>query len=201
MSRRGFWIIDTGASNHMCHDITLLMDVEALDPRLPFFLPDGGARWVHQVGKGTLPGNIFLHHVLYLPTFKFNLLSVNHLCKTTNVCFTFSSSICCLQDLKTKGTLAVGNAMGALYVLDHTSFHNSSSSLAKSNVDDALSSCNVFASFNNKDQHMLLWHKRFGHASISTLKHIPILSNNMSFVLHSYEICPLAKQPQTTFSP
>ena len=156
---------------------------------------------VYQVGTVNLSGSLSLHRVFYLPTFKFNLLSVHHLCKTANICFNCSSSFCYLQDQKTKEILAVGKAMGALYSLDHTSFYNPSSSLVNPNVHDAPSSCNVLASLNNKDHQSLLWYKRFGHASVSTLRHIPFLSHTLRSDLHHCEVCPLAKQPCLHFSP
>ena len=37
VSGRDYWIVDTGASNHMCYDISLLIDIESIDPPLPVF--------------------------------------------------------------------------------------------------------------------------------------------------------------------
>ena len=135
----------------MCHDIILLTDIESIDPPLPVFLPDGGTHFIHKMGKVTLPGNLFLSHVLYLPTFKLNLLSVHHLSTSTNVCFSFSPSICCLQNLKTKKVLVVGKVLGALYILDLSSFHHIPTSLVKTNMPSASSSCNAFTSLNKSD--------------------------------------------------
>ena len=117
------------------------------------------------------------------------------------MCFSFSPSICYLQNLKTKEVLAAGKVLGALYILDLSSFHHIPTSLEKTNMPNASSFCNACTSLNKSDHQVLLWHISFGHASISTSKHLPFLSNNVFHDLHTCEICPLAKQPRLSFSP
>ena len=73
----------------------------------------------------------------------------------------------------------MGKVLGALYFLDLTSFLDLPPSFFfQNNVPIALTSCNVFASLNKNDDQLLLWHKRFCHISISTLKHLPFLSSH-----------------------
>ena len=45
-----------------------------------------------------------------------------------------------------------------------------------------------------------LWHRRLGHASISTLHHISFLSNKDLQNVKDCNICPLAKQHRLPFS-
>ena len=64
----------------------------------------------------------------------------------------------------------------------------------QNNVPIALISCNVFASLNKNDDQLLLWHKRFCHIFISTLKHLPLLSSQTYTYSCTCEICPMAKK-------
>ena len=83
------------------------------------FLPDGSTHLVHKTGRVTLPKDISLTNVLYLPSFNFNLLSGHALCASTNLSFSFSFVFCSLQDSKTREVLVVGKVVGTLYILDH----------------------------------------------------------------------------------
>ena len=47
-SEKGTLVIDTGASNHICNDFTLLADINHVDPPLPVFLPDRSTHLVHK---------------------------------------------------------------------------------------------------------------------------------------------------------
>ena len=69
---QNFWIIDTGASNHMCHDLSLMTDVKVIQPPLPVFLPDGSTHYVEKVGQVILHGVLSLTDVCIFPPFPSN---------------------------------------------------------------------------------------------------------------------------------
>lgn len=56
--------------------------------------------------------------MLYVPSFNFNLVSVNKLSSTAHVKFIFFPTYCLLQDLRTDEVLIKGKNVGNLYVLD-----------------------------------------------------------------------------------
>lgn len=99
-------------------------------------------------GNVFLSPNLVLHDVLFIPYFKFNLLSVNKLYATANLKFTFHTGYCIMQDQKTETLLAKGNVLGSLYILDNSFYANSgvcndfncSVSLGNVNKDSA---CNM----------------------------------------------------------
>ena len=111
-SKKGLWIIDTGASNHICKDLHLLTDVNSLTSPIPVFLLDGKTYLVQQVGRVPLTQGLCLNNVLYLPSFRFNLISVHHLCLSTNLRFHFSCTSYQLQDRKTAEVMVVGKVHG-----------------------------------------------------------------------------------------
>ncbi|KAK9698619.1 hypothetical protein RND81_08G118100 [Saponaria officinalis] len=70
------WTIDTGAFDHMTHDINLLYDICSLPSPTMTSLPNSTLKQVHKSGKVTLTPAITLENVLLVPDFKHNLLSV-----------------------------------------------------------------------------------------------------------------------------
>ncbi|KAK4410398.1 Retrovirus-related Pol polyprotein from transposon RE2 [Sesamum angolense] len=121
----GSWIVDTGATNHMCTDSSLFTHTHTLINKSVVHLPDGSSQPVKLTGAVRLHNNLILRDVLCIPSFKYNLLSVHKLCTSNSVSVLFSSSHCWLQDQKTKTILAVGKVLAGLYIIDSSSFDSS----------------------------------------------------------------------------
>lgn len=64
-----------------------------------------------------LTPNLILQNALYIPNFRFNLISVNKLVTMTQAKFVFYPTHCLLQDLMTEENLIEGKVIGNLYVL------------------------------------------------------------------------------------
>ncbi|KAH0679196.1 hypothetical protein KY284_020281 [Solanum tuberosum] len=71
------WIIDSGASQHMTHEKNLLHNMRQLDHPILVKLPNSFKVRVFQIGSVIRNSDIELHNVLYVPSFKHNLLSIN----------------------------------------------------------------------------------------------------------------------------
>ena len=164
----GTWILDTGASNHMCAENCLFENFETTKNPLPVHLPDGSIKFVNHTGNIHLNAHLFLENALYIPSFKFNLLSVSKLAKTSNLKFIFLPDHCVLQDLQTEQIMAVGKLIGSLYILDRSSFDSFECKKGDSKACTAV--------FNDKE-FLSLWHKHLGHASSNSLKHIKFLTD------------------------
>ncbi|KAK4477925.1 hypothetical protein RD792_017190 [Penstemon davidsonii] len=68
------WILDSGASHHICNNLKLFTSViPAINTTIT--LPNNFVIPAYFKGNITLPIGIILHDVLYVPHFKFNLLS------------------------------------------------------------------------------------------------------------------------------
>lgn len=86
------WIIDSGASEHMCFDSNIFVSLSPLHVPLHINLPNSFTVTVTHIGKvSILPGYI-LENVLHVPTFRYNLLSVNRF----KCILAFSSTLCML---------------------------------------------------------------------------------------------------------
>nr|DAD33238.1 TPA_asm: hypothetical protein HUJ06_012089 [Nelumbo nucifera] len=120
----GTWIIDTSASNHMFINLKLLHRPKPVTQITPVSLLDGSVKLVHQIGDVHLSPKLTLADALYIPSFKFNLLSIGKLSKTAQIKFVFHPDKCILQDPQTEAVLAVGKVVGNLYILDKSSFHD-----------------------------------------------------------------------------
>jgi len=73
------WIIDIGASDHMCHSRELFTTFLFLIKPIAVTLPNGKKEIVTYFGTVTVTKDLVLHGVLYIPSFKYNLLSVSRL--------------------------------------------------------------------------------------------------------------------------
>lgn len=149
-SGRNRWIVDSGATSHMCNSRQLFEKFQALDQQLEVTLGDGHS--LKALGRGMVKLSMnmpdakekqcVLHDVLWVPELAFNLLSVSKATeagKTTE----FTKESCRIRDVK-GNLIAVGSKVGSLYYLDHGSTPHQA----------------VLA-----EGHTLqtLWHRRFGH--------------------------------------
>lgn len=138
--------------------------------------------------------NLFLHNVLYIPQFHYNLVSVYQLTKSLNCKIVFSHIFCAFQDHHTQQTIGHVELSNNLYVLKETpriiSCHNS---LALHKPVTAV--INV-ANTENFD----VWHYRLGHPYTNVLQHIssifPYVKFNKRMI---YDFCHLAKQSKLPF--
>ncbi|KAL0402446.1 UNVERIFIED_CONTAM: Retrovirus-related Pol polyprotein from transposon RE2 [Sesamum latifolium] len=74
MTTETTWIIDSGASTHMCSIFSMLDNVRYLNQPVFVKLPDGTKKEVTHKGDIQLTKNIKLKEVLYIPSFRHNLL-------------------------------------------------------------------------------------------------------------------------------
>uniref|UniRef100_A0A2N9GB44 Integrase catalytic domain-containing protein n=1 Tax=Fagus sylvatica TaxID=28930 RepID=A0A2N9GB44_FAGSY len=170
------WVIDSGASDHMTGNSSLLSHTSS--PCSPSFVTVANGTKTPVQGKGTVTtSNLTLSDVLYLPEFPFNLLSVHKLTLALNCSVAFYPSHCEFQDLKTKRMIGGGFVKDGLYY-----FQPSSTS-----IPSALHSTNS----------PYQWHCRLGHPSSVNLKHlVPTLPTFSNF---NCETCELSKHHRATF--
>ncbi|XP_075086032.1 uncharacterized protein LOC107767711 [Nicotiana tabacum] len=220
------WIIYSGASDHMTSHKDLLFNLQPLPIPCLVSLPNGYKVKVHLVGSLTLFPNFIIHHVLYVPSFQYNLISVHKLLDQFNRIVLFTITLCAIQALSPKMPLVFGKLDHNLYklilppVASNTSVNSSvipTSFVASSLMPDVCVfsseiSANVTSACSNKrhvhaDANMnsfnkmdVVWHYRLGHIPFSRMKHIPALalyfSPKQSF---SCPVCPLARQTRLPF--
>ena len=109
--------MDTGASDHMSHNLTLFDRLDLLQQHVYVTLSDGSVKNVTLWGNGRVDDNFILKRVLYVPEFKFNLLSVTKLLVNQRLCIHVYPTQCIFQDLTTSNIVAVAHAHNGLYAL------------------------------------------------------------------------------------
>lgn len=112
------WITDTGASDHMTPHLDLLTNKRKLNKPILVGLPDGSVKQVTHIGDIKVCPDIVLKEVLYVPEFRYNLLSVGKLLDTSSLITWFTRDGCGFQDLTIRVTVVEGNCVAGLYGLD-----------------------------------------------------------------------------------
>ncbi|OIT01667.1 hypothetical protein A4A49_56829, partial [Nicotiana attenuata] len=79
MSVADSWILDFGASNHMTYNRSMLINVKTLVYPFLVTLPNGYKVKVTLMGDVVMSPKFTLKTVLFVPSFKFNLISVHYL--------------------------------------------------------------------------------------------------------------------------
>lgn len=127
------WIVDSGATDHMTSNKTLLFNITPLPVPYLVSLPNGYKVKVTCTGALNLLPSLTLHHVLYIPTFHHNLISLSKLIAQFKcyVFFTFHSCIL-LQAHSMKKLLELGRMDHGVYKF----YFNQSTSAAQSISDN-----------------------------------------------------------------
>ena len=142
------------------------------------------------IGPITLSDNITLKNVLFIPQFRFNLLSVSSLTKDTESLVGFTSTACFIQDLTRELMIGKGRQVYNLYVLDSGSLLLVPFNKNQNNV--------VCASIIDNQ----VWHTRLGHPSmenIDTQSHLLSLHKSKKNKPFHCNVCPQAKQKCLSF--
>lgn len=188
------WVIDTWASCHVCSDLDMFVNT-SLITNTSVTLPDGTRIVVTMSGTIVISDDLVLISVLFVPNFKFNLLSISALTANTSIYVLFSSDACyilpfnplsLLQEHTRGSMIGKGNLHQNLYVLESSAPANHS--IAHTHILSHVSS--------------EIWHQRLGHPSHNKIK---LLSKDLD-LSHAKtdhdticKICPLAKQKRLSF--
>uniref|UniRef100_M1CZ13 Polyprotein n=1 Tax=Solanum tuberosum TaxID=4113 RepID=M1CZ13_SOLTU len=106
MSEMVNWIIDTGASNHMVHNIGLMTQCTDLGDKnnKKVNLHTGGQVPISHIGDSLVLKDKIVHDVLFIPEFKYNLLSVSQLTKQLRCVVLYFPEKCIIGSLQWEGT-------------------------------------------------------------------------------------------------
>jgi len=116
-SQCGSWIVDTGASDHMTYNSHFFTSLKPLPTPIHITLTDGSHKTVIQSGFVALGPNLTLHNVLFVPDFKFSLISVSKLLTDLHLTALFTPQHCTFQDPSTKLPVAIAVMDNGLYQL------------------------------------------------------------------------------------
>ena len=153
------WVIDSGATQHMCHEFGEFLDYVELDQNIKIQIGDG--KYLDAIGKGNINVNFksngnritscTLKNVLYVPSLRHNLISVSQITAKGNNTL-FVDDKCLIVD-KNNNVIACATKIGNLYTLDNVKKSEST---------------NISVGSDNTN----LWHRRLGHTGDSNLKKV-----------------------------
>lgn len=110
------WILDIGAIAHVCHSRVKFQCHRRI--RLVLVnLPDGSQMTSHMAETVLFSNQLFLHDVLYIPSFTFNLISVSKLANSLDCHLIFNGASCMIQDIHTLRMIGVAESRDGLYYL------------------------------------------------------------------------------------
>ncbi|KAL2921578.1 Retrovirus-related Pol polyprotein from transposon TNT 1-94 [Bienertia sinuspersici] len=197
------WIIDSGATDHMCHNLTLFTSYELVKESDSFItIPDGGKVQVTHVGEVKLSEHIILKKVLFVPSFQFNLISVPKLCLDNSCSIQFTPSTCIVQGSSMIKPTVLGRFHSGLYHLSNnfcipSAVSKPASTSHKGQTHNA--TCSSISCLSAIEEAKLL-HLRIGHIPFKNLSKIDSSINNKC-AKHDFfcTICPVAKQNRKSF--
>ena len=183
------WIIDTGATHHVCCNLSLFHTSSPVSDA-SVNLPNGGTAIVTHIGTIHLTPTITLTSVLCVPFFTFNLISVSSLTSSLACTVNFTHNSLLIQEASQGTLIGKGSRFGNLYIL-----HLDSGNIpATSTIEQISHSDNVVNAVS-----VDVWHMRLGHPSFSKLKCISDVLQLSNRTPSLCEICPLAKQKHLSF--
>jgi len=191
------WVIDSGATHHVTHNRDLYLELRSLDNTF-VRLPNDCTVKIAGIGFIQLFDAISLHNVLYIPEFKFNLISVSVLTKSLKTKVSFTSDECFVQELTKELMIGRGSQVGNLYVLDFNENNHTVSLKGTASMCPDFSLCSSVVVDSNT------WHKRLGHPAYSKIDLLSDVLNlkdkkinkEHSSVCH---VCHLSKQKHLPF--
>ncbi len=154
------WIVDSGATSHMCNNKALLEDLVELSEPVDVMLGDG--KILNAVGSGvvTVHTNLAngkqqeckLHNVLFVPNLSYNLLSVSKVAEAGKS-VSFEETTCNIS--RSDGEIiAIAKKVGCLYYLDI----------------QPIVECSNAVNEETEHSNEMLWHQRYGHLGAQGLK-------------------------------
>ena len=109
-----YWIIDSGATHHVCHEKNKFLSLsETLNQSIS--LPNGLGVKIIGTGKVKINESLILNTVLYIPDFRLNLISVSQMTRDLGFRVAFDSGSCMIQDLSRGLMIGQGEEISNLH--------------------------------------------------------------------------------------
>ena len=179
------WVIDSGASSHMTGFPSVLTSYRPETSIPDVRIADGRSCPVLDSGQSRATSSLPLQHVLYIPGFPANLLSISAITKALHCGVFFFPHHCVFQDLDTGRRIGLGRENGrGIYEL----VADSPSTGLQALFALSASSSSLHDSF--------LWHCRLGHPSFVKLKETLPWSHLSEFHCES---CELGKHHRSSY--
>jgi hypothetical protein len=115
-STYGSWIIDSGASDHICSNLALFDKHHAIAP-IQVKMANGTISYAKIAGTVKLFDDFYVHNVLLVPEFSLNLISVPKLTQSSSCTVVFNGVNCFIQERTSLRMIGSGELIEGLYYL------------------------------------------------------------------------------------
>lgn len=136
-SNLGNWYPDLGATHHVTHDPSVLVDGVSLTSADQIHVGNGQRLPIHSIGTTLIPYtqtphiNLVLKNLLLVPSITKNLISVSKFARDNKVFFEFHDTYCVVKSLGTSEVLLCGSVdEDGLYSFDGLHSSNLSKQLS-----------------------------------------------------------------------
>jgi hypothetical protein len=184
----GSWILDSGASHHMCNSLQWFLSYKEIAP-IKIKLPNGNFVLAKHTGIVQFSPSFTVTDVLFVPNFSINLLSVSQLCNSTKYFVQFNKFQCFIHDQDTRMMIGFADMFEGLYYLK----------LADKEVQ--AHTTNGSSHSNTIIPDKALWHFRLGHTSLHRMK---LLHSKFPYIVVDNkgvcDICHIARQKKIPFT-
>ncbi|XP_019255206.1 PREDICTED: uncharacterized protein LOC109233798 [Nicotiana attenuata] len=181
------WIVDSGATHHIAASMDLLTnDNIKKESKDTVHFPTRDKIPISHTSHASLLGIEVIKGVLYVPDFKFNLLSVSKLTRELRCSVNSFPDFVLFQDLYSGRVNGIDKETCDLYIV-------------KGSSNNSSRDCNV-AAIVAVNEDCRLWHQSLGHPSAFAMKSINWLGSTVdNDLLNNCPVCPLAKQTRLLF--
>ncbi|XP_072080868.1 uncharacterized protein [Arachis hypogaea] len=112
------WVIDSGATHHVSFSLDVFQSYYHVDP-ITVKLPDRTRTNTSIAGTIVFSESFFLNNVLFIPEFKFNLISVSKLTSSIHCEFVFNGVCCKIQDCSSRKMIGQDEQRRGLYAFEN----------------------------------------------------------------------------------
>lgn len=194
------WIIDSGASDHMTNNRSILTDFNFFS--IPKSVRIANGLDLKVLGKGNvkLTAKLILRDVFYVPCLSFNLVSISKITHDNHCLAVFSSSHCFFQETRMLKMIGSARQCKGLYIIQSEERLPVVEDLLSPRISACYNSRTVLPS--NSLERILLWHKRLGYPNFVYLKKVmPQLFSGIHVTDLKCEVCIFAKQTRGQYLP
>ncbi|KAL2922302.1 Retrovirus-related Pol polyprotein from transposon TNT 1-94 [Bienertia sinuspersici] len=211
------WILDSGATHHMTNNKEMMEEMVEVQDSPKINLPTAETSGIKGVGKVTLKSGIELKNVMWIPSFKQNLLSIHKLTRDSGCRVIIMENSCIIRDENTAAVIGVGRAEKGLYYLENETLKEMLGRIRESakgrlseikgNKECSAMTAEAELGVPNSIQATkklsggALWHLRLGHASMSRIYKISELQGCKNLKEHDVcLVCPMARFTKLPFA-
>lgn len=150
--------MDSGATSHICFSRLAFSTMRSVKNTY-VTLPNHKRIFINFIGTVKFGHNLKLEDMLYVPNFKFNLMSASALMKDPYIDVRFCTNTCVVQDMHNQMMIGRGRRIVGLYIMS-VSISNSRQDNRRNSLYDNVHR-SISANVNKVTAHT--WHHRLGH--------------------------------------